>query len=865
MLKPEMLTTGLPGLDRVLKGVIAGDNIVWRVDDTDEYLTFVQPFCEAAQRNGRKLIYFRFANHPRLLPEDFGAEVVELHPEEGFETFIAAVHQVIEEAGRGAYYVFDCLSDLLVDWYSDQMLGNFFMLTCPYLYDLETVTYFALLRNVHSSHAVDPILQTTQLFIDVYRSHDKLYVRPLKTQYRYSATIDMLHVWEGEDFRPVSASSTIAEIQASSWAGLNADLIHGSWENSFIRGSELVELQGCECEIQDDAQAVYDWLVRMVVTRDEAMLPLVSRYLTMRDVLDIRKRIIGTGLIGGKTIGMLLARAIIRAHNLRLHAVLEPHDSFYIGSDVFYTYLVRNGIWWTRQKQRDPARFLDDAGLARQRILAGVFPDYTIRQFEEMLDYYGPSPIIVRSSSLLEDNFGNSFAGKYPSVFCANQGPKERRLEDFLAAVRTVYAGTMSEEALRYRERRGLLDKDEQMALLVMRVSGARYGQCFYPQVAGVGFSYNPYVWSEYIDPKAGVIRLVYGLGTRAVDRSDDDYTRVVALNAPARRPEGNFDAVRQYSQQRVDYLDLDANQVVSGLINDVVLQSPGVPIDIFADRIPATMNSAMRDNVLTFKRLLTETPFVADMREILARLEEAYAYPVDIEFTANFFEESTYSINLVQCRPLPVAGAEMAQLPKLKVGKDDRIIQAHGAVIGQSRLVSASRFIYVVPAAYALLPERDRYTIARVIGEVNRRTEMHDTEALVLLGPGRWGTSTPSLGVPVSFTDINRVSVLCEIVTMHDHLIPDASLGTHFLNELVEMDILYLALFPGHKGNFLDTQFFESAPNRLAEIVPTAADWAHVVRVIDAADLAGPHEAIALAADALEQTVVCYRARRKR
>ena len=118
-------------------------------------------------------------------------------------------------------------------------------------------------------------------------------------------------------------------------------------------------------------------------------------------------------------------------------------------------------------------------------------------QFAEMLDYFGQSPIIVRSSSLLEDNYGNAFAGKYESVFCANQGSPQKRLEDFLSAVRTIYASTMSEEALRYRAHRGLLDRDEQMALLVQRVSGGLHGDLFFPQVAGVGLSYNPYVWNE--------------------------------------------------------------------------------------------------------------------------------------------------------------------------------------------------------------------------------------------------------------------------------------------------------------------------------------------------------------------------------
>ncbi len=154
-----------------------------------------------------------------------------------------------------------------------------------------------------------------------------------------------------------------------------------------------------------------------------------------------------------------------------------------------------------------------------------------------MLDYFGQSPIIVRSSSLLEDSYGNAFAGKYESVFCPNQGPHHRRLEELLGAVKTVYASTMSEKALRYRAQRGLLDQDEQMSLLVQRVSGVGYGSLFYPQVAGVALSRNPYVWNECIDPAAGVVRLVFGLGTRAVDRTDDDYTRIVALNAPAAPP----------------------------------------------------------------------------------------------------------------------------------------------------------------------------------------------------------------------------------------------------------------------------------------------------------------------------------------
>lgn len=861
----QKMSTGLNGLDEVLKGLKLGDNVVWQTDTIEEYAAFVVPFCKRALQQSRRLIYFRFGNHGPLLPEDCEAEVHELNPEEGLEQFIADVHGVIEAVGRGAYYVFDCLSDLLTHWYSDHMLASFFMLTCPYLYDLETVTYFCLLRNQHSSHAIDPILKTTQLFVDVFTHEGDIYVRPIKVQHRYSPTMEMVHVWRGEEFSPVSASVIISQIQTRSWAGLDSDIVVGSWERAFVEAQGVLE--AVEQGEMDPVvtEKIFRNLARMILSRDEGMLELLTRYLTLEDVLQLYGRMIGSGLIGGKTVGMLLARAIIRERAPELYQSFEPHDSFYIGSDVFYTFLVRNGVWWLRQKQRSPSTFLDDAALARQRILAGVFPDYLLERFSKMLAYFGQSPIVVRSSSLLEDNFGNSFAGKYESVFCANQGPREQRLEDFLAAVRTIYASTMSEEALRYRERRGLLESDEQMALLVMRVSGARHGHFYYPHAAGVGFSFNPYAWSPKIDPKAGVLRLVFGLGTRAVDRSDDDYTRVVALNAPGRRPEANFDEVRQYAQRRVDYLDLDANQLVSGQFPDVVARSNELPLGMFAGtdsgRAPRAQDAGSL--VLTFDGLLGKTDFVTDMRRMLSTLEEAYKYPVDIEFTANFFEEDRYLINLVQCRPLPVQGDESKQLPDLDLDREDAVIRARGAVIGQTRVVDVGQFVYVVPSEYSKLNMQDRYAVARMVGRVNHAYSPEKGRALVLLGPGRWGTRSPSLGVPVSFTEINRVAVLCEIVTMREGLIPDASLGTHFLNELVEMDILYLALFPQQEGNYLGAGFLEQAPNRLCEVVEDAERWQDIVRVVRAEDVAAPGEAIVFAADAQAQRVACFRENR--
>jgi hypothetical protein len=797
-----------------------------------------------------------------VIPTDYPVEVHKLDPAEGFESFIATIHTVIENAGRGAWYIFDCMSELAADWYSDSMLGNFFLLTCPYLYDLETVAYFALFRNHHSSRAIRPISETTQLFMELYRHKETLYVHPLKVQFRYSPTMNMLHVWDGDEFRPVTSSALISSILTSvNWSDLDPDARPGYWERTFREAQQVLDaVKEGVCPPARERET-FEHLSRMAVSRDPAMLKLVSRYLTLEDVVNIWRRMVGSGLVGGKTVGMLVARNILKRHSPHFADLLEEHDSFYVGSDVFYTYLVRNGVWWLRQKQRSPQTFLEGAVQARQRILMGQFPDYIVKQFEQMLDYFGQSPIIVRSSSLLEDNYGNSFAGKYESVFCPNQGPRERRLEDFLSAVRTIYASTMSEKALRYREQRGLLNHDEQMALLVMRVSGATHGRYYYPQAAGVGFSFNPYVWSESIDPKAGVLRLVFGLGTRAVDRSDDDYTRLVALNAPQRRPESNFEEVRQYAQRRVDYLDLQANRLMSGHFLDVVKECTDVPIEMFAsadESQDAAVSSTGKIWVPTFDGLLSTTDFVKDMREILRVLHEAYEYPVDVEFTLNFVGDNSYKIHIVQCRPLPVKGIETPRLSTMEVAKDDTIIEASGAVIGHSRHIRINRFIYIVPAAYSRLSLQDRHETARMIEKVNYASEPSVPGSIMLLGPGRWGSNDPFLGIPVTFAQISRTSVLCEIVAMHENLVPDVSLGTHFLNELVETDMLYLALFPQRGNNYLRTEWFESEPNRLVQLVPKAGQWADVIKVVEPSSAAGEASTF-LVADAFKQKVLCY------
>jgi hypothetical protein len=199
-----------------------------------------------------------------------------------------------------------------------------------------------------------------------------------------------------------------------------------------------------------------------------------------------------------------------------------------------------------------------------------------------------------------------------------------------------------------------------------------------------------------------------------------------------------------------------------------------------------------------------------------------------------------------------PVERPDRTALPD-----QDIVMEARGAVVGQGRSTTIDRVIYVSPAAYARLPDGQRHEVASVVGELTHLQDRGRDPAIMLMGPGRWGTSTPSLGVPVSWKGISTVSVMCEIVAMHDDLVPDVSLGTHFFNGLIELEILYVAVFPRGQDS-LNVDYFERAPNKLADLLPAASRWAEVIRVIDPAENA-QGKRLHLCADAMEQSFLCY------
>jgi hypothetical protein len=852
-------STGLPSLDEVITHLRMGDNVVWQVDDIEDYRHFVTPYVKTAVMQKRAVVYMRFATHPPLVEPGPGVQIFELDAAGGFESFSTQVHKIITEQGVGAFYVFDCLSDLLSAWATDLMIGNFFMITCPYLFELDTIAYFAILRENHSFKTVARIRETTQLLLDLYSLSKTYYVHPLKVWNRYSPTMFLPHRVARDKLVPITSSADASRLFSyiSDKARQRARRHLDYWDLLFLRAEEILSEETSEAR----QKQIVEQICRIMIAREPRLLGLAEAHFNLRDLLNVKARLIGTGYVGGKAVGMLLARKILSEDTLfDWSSQMEAHDSFYIGSDVFYAYIVQNGSWRLRMEQRTPSGYFAKAPELKQRLLKGRFPDEIRDQFQEMLEFFGQSPIIVRSSSLLEDSFGNAFAGKYESLFLVNQGSPEHRYREFENAVRTIYASTMDEDALMYRLQRGLSDRDEQMALLVQRVSGSYRGHYFFPDIGGVGVSYNTFVWNSDIDPKAGMLRMVLGLGTRAVDRVEHDYPRLVALDAPLSRPQAGMEDIRRFSQHDVDVLNIAENSIQTVPLSRLLEEGIGIDLSLMGvedlettARMRELGMKAGRAYILTFDKLLSETDLAQKMQRVLKTVQAAYDYPVDIEFTVNFPGGGQPQINLLQCRPLQTKGSQTkVQIPE-DLTRDRILLASDGSFMGGNIAQRIDRLIYIDPKGYIALPLAQKYDIARLVGALNKAVTRQDT-AVILMGPGRWGTTTPSLGVPVSFAEINNMAVLTELSYPGGNLMPELSYGTHFFQDLVETDIFYLALFTEKPGVVLNQKLLDEFPNLFLEMVPDGGRYANIVRVLDTR---ARH--LQILADLISQRVVCF------
>ena len=586
-------------------------------------------------------------------------------------------------------------------------------------------------------------------------------------------------------------------------------------------------------------------LIRNMISDQLRYINIARNWFTISDLAEVRRHKIGHGRIGGKAAGMLLAYKILeQSPNEELKQNLRTPESYFLGSDLLYTFLsVNNFHHWNDQKYKPEEEMRRDYPKIVEDFIKGDFPPSVLQRLETLLTTVGKRPLIVRSSSLLEDNFGTAFAGKYESIFLPNQSDIKKNMKALTEAIARIYASTLNPTALLYRRSRGLQDYDERMAVLIQTVEGNRFGDYYLPDLSGVAFSHNQYRWSPQIRPEDGFIRLVWGLGTRAVDRVGNDYPRLVALSHPTLRPSNTAESIRRYSQQYVDLIDLKENKLKTLPIHQA-LKGDYPPLRYLAQVDQEGYFRSIRSRlvdadpsqlIMTFEDLLRRTPFAERMRYLLNVLEKEYESPVDVEFIADIVEDNSkpdVKISIIQCRPLSyMKEGDRVNIPQ-NIAPENVVFSSSIMVTG-GWLEEINYVLFVPPESYfSLASQAARNKLERAIGRLNAALS---NETFICVGPGRWGTSNPDLGVHVDYADIFNTKALVELSGEGIGPAPEPSLGTHFFQDLLEGEIFPLATYIG-EDNF-NRDFFYDTPNRLAEwieVEPALFDRLRLIKVSD-------------------------------
>jgi hypothetical protein len=599
-------------------------------------------------------------------------------------------------------------------------------------------------------------------------------------------------------------------------------------------------------ELSESARkAVNVSLIRRFFTDQLEFINIAKNYVDVGDFHVMLQNMIyptgSQGKLGGKSAGLFLAQQIIRRvskKNELLKQVKVP-ETWYISSDGLLNFLHHNNLEEiNEQKYKEIEQIRQEYPHVIQLFKNSQFPIEIVQGLSVMLDELGEKPIIVRSSSLLEDRLGSAFSGKYKSLFLANQGNKEQRLEALLDAIAEVYASTVGPDPIQYRAERGLLDFHEEMGIMIQEVVGHRVSHYFFPAFAGVAFSHNEFRWSPRINREDGLIRLVPGLGTRAVDRLSDDYPILVAPGQPNLRVNVSPDEVIRYSPQKIDVIDLDKNRFVtleiSELMKEIGDEYPQIHrlISIVKDKhiknpFGISLNFDKDDFIFTFDNLITNSDFVEQVKMILDNLKAKLKTPIDIEFAHD--GENFY---LLQCRPQSYTQDEV-DVPIPKDVSEDKIIFSAQRYISNGVVPDITHIVYVDPEAYVKISDLSKLKeVGRAVSKLNK---LLPKKQFILMGPGRWGSRGDiKLGVSVTYSDINNTAALIEIARQKGNYVPDLSFGTHFFQDLIESSIQYIPLYPDEKGILFNEKFLEGSPNIFEELVPEFDELSDVIRVID-------------------------------
>jgi hypothetical protein len=523
---------------------------------------------------------------------------------------------------------------------------------------------------------------------------------------------------------------------------------------------------------------------------------------------------IGGGSLGGKARGLAFFNSVIqqeKIHEKFKDVIIAIPRTVVLSTEVYEEFMENNDLYK-----------LGTSGQTDEEVLScfikGQLPEYVYDDLEAIL-VHARNPIAVRSSSKLEDSYYQPFAGIYNTYMIPVTGDKVLSLRLLETAIKSVYASVYFKTSKAYVSATSNIIDEEKMGIILQEVCGNRYGNYFYPTLAGVARSINFYPISPE-KPDDGIANVAFGLGKLIVEggailRFSPRYpTKILQLSNPemALRETQKFFFALDMNPDSFQPSPDDKINLVRLNITDAedhgTLRYVSSVYDFDNHMIRDTFDFPGK-KIITFANILQYHAFpLAEILDTLLQLgQKAMNNPIEIEFAANLDvpDGEPKIFNFLQIRPV-VINEQNINFRIDKVNPDEVILYSEKAM-GNGVYNSISHIVYIKPDAYN--PARNK-EIALEVEKINEALSAA-RQNYILIGPGRWGSGDPWLGVPIKWAQISAARVIVESGLEHYRI--DPSQGTHFFHNLTTFGVGYLTINPYLNDGIYDVDFLAAQP----------------------------------------------------
>jgi len=523
---------------------------------------------------------------------------------------------------------------------------------------------------------------------------------------------------------------------------------------------------------------------------------------------------IGGGSLGGKARGLAFFNAVIQQEKINErfnNVIISIPRTVVLSTEVYEEFMESNDLYKTGMEGHADEEVLI-------RFIKGKLPDYVYDDLEAIL-IHARNPIAVRSSSKLEDSYYQPFAGIYNTYMIPVTRDTALSLRLLETAIKSVYASVYFKTSKAYVSATSNIIDEEKMGIILQEVCGNRYGDYFYPILAGVARSINFYPISPE-KPNDGIASVAFGLGKLIVEggaalRFSPRYpAKILQLSNPemALRETQKFFFALDMNPESFKPSPDDKINLVRLNITDA--ESHGTLR--YVSSVYDFDNHMIRDTfdypgkkIITFANILQYNSFpLAEILDTLLQLgQQAMNNPIEIEFAANLDtpEGEPKIFNFLQIRPI-VINEQSINFRIDKVNPDDVILYSEKAM-GNGVYNSISNIVYIKPDAFNSARNKD---IALEVEKINEKLS-GNRQNYILIGPGRWGSGDPWLGIPIKWAQISAARIIVESGLEHYRI--DPSQGTHFFHNLTTFGVGYLTINPYLNDGIYNVDFLNAQP----------------------------------------------------